>query len=107
MAKQNYRKMSEKPEVQQTPVATPDLEETPISAPEPEPEVKPDVIGVVVGCERLNIRKEPNTSAKILCEATSKSELVIDPDKSTDEWYSVCTSAGVEGFCMKKFVALV
>ena len=106
MAKQNYRKMSETPEVQQAPVATPELEETPVSAPEPEPEVKADVIGVVVDCGRLNVRKEPNPSAKILCEVTLKSELVIDPDKSTDEWYSVCTPAGVEGFCMKKFVAL-
>lgn len=103
MAKQNYRKMSEKPEAEQTPVTAPEtVVETPVSAPEPEP----TVTGVVTGCGKLNIRKEPNTSAAILCEVTLKSELVIDPDKSTDDWYSVCTPAGVEGFCMKKFVAL-
>lgn len=103
MPKQNYRKMSEKPEVEQTPVTVPEtVEETPVSVPESEP----TVTGVVTGCGKLNIRKEPNTSATILCEVTLKSELVIDPDKSTDDWYSVCTPAGVEGFCMKKFVAL-
>lgn len=107
MAKNNYRKMYETPEATPVPVSEPEtIEETPVSAPEPEPEVKADVIGAVIGCGRLNIRKEPNTSAKILCEVTLKSELIIDPDKSTDEWYSVCTPAGVEGFCMKQFVAL-
>lgn len=23
-----------------------------------------------------------------------------------DDWYAVCTAAGIEGFCMKKFVAV-
>lgn len=103
MAKKNYRKMSENPNVDQVPVTAPEtVDETPVSAPEPEP----NVTGVVIGCGRLNIRKEPSTSATILCEVSLKSELIIDPNKSTDDWYSVCTPAGVEGFCMKKFVAL-
>lgn len=103
MAKQNYRKMYEKPEAEQIPVPAPEtVDETPVSAPEPEP----TVTGVVTGCGKLNIRKEPSTSAAILCEVANKSELIIDLDKSTDEWYSVCTPAGIEGFCMKQFVVL-
>lgn len=23
-----------------------------------------------------------------------------------DDWYAVCTVAGIEGFCMKKFIAV-
>ena len=103
MAKKNYRKMSENPNAEPAPVTAPEtVDETPVSAPEPEP----NVTGVVIGCGRLNIRKEPSTSATILCEVSLKSELIIDPNKSTDDWYSVCTPAGVEGFCMKQFVAL-
>lgn len=104
MAKQNYRKMYEKPEVEQVPVIEPEkvVDETPAPAPEPEP----TLTGVVSGCGKLNIRKEPSATAEILCEVANKSELVIDPNKSTDDWYSVCTPAGVEGFCMKQFVTL-
>lgn len=99
MAKKNYSKMSTQPEVEKEPVVEPEQ----IKA---EPETQSSVSGVVIGCSKLNIRKAPSVSAPILCEVTLKSELIIDPGKSTDDWYSVCTPAGVEGFCMKKFVAL-
>lgn len=102
MAKRNYRKMSEKPEVEQTTAPEAVAENETV-----EPEAsKVETIGVVFGCGKLNIRKEPNISAEVVYEALLKSELVIDLDKSTDEWYSVCTPAGVEGFCMKKFVEI-
>lgn len=103
MAKQNYRKMYETPEVRNATANEPEtIEETPVSAPEPEP----TLTGVVSGCGKLNIRKEPSATAAILCEVANKSELNIDLDNSTDDWYSVCTPAGVEGFCVKQFVTL-
>jgi hypothetical protein len=102
MAKRNYRKMSTEPEVDQTPVTEPETFEE-----EVQEEIKPEpVVGVVSGCGKLNIRKEPSLSGEVVYEALLKSELVIDLDKSTDEWYSVCAPAGIEGFCMKKFVEL-
>lgn len=30
----------------------------------------------------------------------------IDMGSSNDGWYAVCTATGIEGFCMKKFVAV-
>ena len=39
-------------------------------------------------------------------EHTCLDELKIDPATSTDDWYAVCTVTGIEGFCMKKFVAV-
>lgn len=98
MGKRNYRKMSTESEVEQ---AVDIVEPAPSVQAEPEP-----VVGVVVGCGKLNIRKEPNVSGEIVYEALFKSELIIDVDKSTDEWFSVCTAAGIEGFCMKKFVEI-
>ena len=87
MAKKNYRKMSENPEVEQTVVSeTVETAETieELEAP------KVETVGVVTGCGKLNIRKEPNMSGEVVYEAVLKSELVIDLDKSTDEWYFRC-----------------
>lgn len=105
MSKKNYRKMSEKPEVDQTSVIESETLEAPVEESKIDETSRPEpVVGVVVGCGKLNIRKEPSASGEVLYEAVLKSELVIDIDKSTDDWFSVCTPAGIEGFCMKKFV---
>lgn len=64
------------------------------------------MFGVVTDCLRLNIRREPNKDAEIVAIATCLDEVEVDPNASTDEWYAVCTAAGMEGFCMKKFIAI-
>lgn len=64
------------------------------------------MIGVVTDCLRLNIRSEPSKEARIITVATCLDELMVYPEMSTDDWYAVCTAAGIEGFCMKKFVAI-
>lgn len=65
-----------------------------------------EIIGVVTDCLKLNIRKEPNKDSDVVVIVTCFDELKIDPDASTDDWYAVCTVTGIEGFCMKKFVAI-
>lgn len=65
-----------------------------------------NIIGVVTDCLKLNIRKEPNKDSDVVVVVTCLDELKIDLDASTDDWYAVCTVAGIEGFCMKKFVAV-
>ena len=72
-----------------------------------EPEKNESTVGLVANCPRLNIRKEPNIQSEILAEVKALSNLTIDEELSTNEWYKVCTEAGIEGFCMKKFVSLV
>ena len=64
------------------------------------------LIGVVSGCTKLNVRKEPNITSEPVCIVPEKSVLLIDQDLSTDEWYKVYTEAGMEGFCMKKYVTV-
>ncbi len=64
------------------------------------------VFGVVTDCLRLNIRREPDKEAKVIIIATCLDEVEVDLNASTDEWYAVCTAAGMEGFCMKKFIAI-
>ena len=65
-----------------------------------------EIIGVVTDCLRLNIRKEPNKDSEVASIVNCLDEVKIDPEASTDEWYAVCTVAGVEGFCMKKYIAV-
>lgn len=59
-----------------------------------------------VTCGRLNIRTEPAYGAEVLCVVENDAELMISPDDSTEEWYAVTTSAGIEGYCIKKFICL-
>ena len=64
------------------------------------------VTGIVTDCAKLRVRKQPNTSAEVIQELEVSSEVVIDKTKSTAEFYKVCTAAGLDGYCMKKFITL-
>ena len=63
-------------------------------------------VGFVDNCECLRVRKESNVDSEELCIINKLSEVVIDLDNSTDDFYKVKTSEGVEGFCMKKFITI-
>lgn len=62
--------------------------------------------GLVTNCVKLNIRKEANKEADVVCVVDALTKLIIDPNNSTDEWFSVCTETGVAGFCMRDFVTV-
>lgn len=64
------------------------------------------VIGVVTDCLKLNIRQRPYKDSEVVAISACLDELSIDIEASTNDWYAVCTVAGIEGFCMKKFVAV-
>lgn len=112
MAKTNYSKMSKKSEVEETPITTLEIEEVEVDNGvsdceiAPEETSKPETIGVVIDCGRLNVRVKPSSNADIICTVQVGSQLMIDPEKSTTDWLSVCTAAGTEGFCMAKFVKI-
>lgn len=79
-------------------------EDTPVV--EATEEAVADVFGVVTDCLKLNIREEPTKDSAVVAIVTCLDELKIDVNTSTDDWYAVCTASGIEGFCMKKFVAV-
>lgn len=70
---------------------------------EEQPIEKPRVVGYVEGCEKLNVRKEPNKDADIVTVIDKGLEVTIDPDNSSTEWYAI-KAVGVEGFVMSKFI---
>lgn len=55
---------------------------------------------------KLNVREEPDIEANIIYEADAGNEFLIDISKSTEEWFSVCNTSGIEGFCMKKYITI-
>lgn len=65
-----------------------------------------NVIGVVADCLKLNIREKPTKDSRVVTVVTCLDELEIDMGDSNDDWYAVRTATGIEGFCMKKFVAV-
>lgn len=52
--------------------------------------------GVVTECLCLNVRKTPSPDG----------DVVNIIDYHTDEFYKIGTATGVNGFCMKKYIAL-
>lgn len=62
------------------------------------------IIGIVVGCKRLNIREEPSKEAEVVDIVPVETELLIDPDFEHELFYSVLTPDGIDGYCMKEFV---
>jgi outer membrane biosynthesis protein TonB len=93
---------------------TPVQEEKPVEPevteiPEVPEEPKKPMIGVVVNCQKLNVRRRPRIDpnpASVIAVLKALTEVEIDEKKSTDDFYKIFTAAGVEGFCMKKFIAI-
>lgn len=63
-----------------------------------------NVEGTVVGCAKLNVRSDASLFADVVCTLDVMSEMMIDINKSTKDWFFVCTATGIEGYCMRKFV---
>lgn len=102
MANVNYNKISANPPAEEKQTVTPE-ETTAVQTAQPEePEVA--TIGIVANCSKLNIRKDPDIKSEVVCVVRARSELKIDMDESTDDWFKVCTAAGSEGFCMREYV---
>lgn len=75
--------------------------EQPVKVEEPKIEMIP---GMVTDCAKLNVRKQPSLKADVLCEIAVRAKVIINPAKSTKEWYCVRTEQGVVGYCMKKYI---
>lgn len=107
MGKHNYskdfRKENTTPEVEDQVEEV--VEEVVEETVEVETEVEPTpIIGVVTGCEKLNVRIAAFKTARVRCVIDESSKIQIDEKESTDEFYKVVTESGVEGYCMKEYI---
>ena len=65
-----------------------------------------EVIGKISGFEKLYVRKEASKDSEPVGIVTDKDDLSIDIAHSTDDFYKVITSNGLEGYCVKEFVKI-
>lgn len=63
-------------------------------------------IGVVIDCDRLNIRTQPSPMATVVCTVERGEQLAIDKSESTDLFYKVYAEIGAEGYCMKQYIEI-
>lgn len=119
MSRHNYSKYSEKnykvaeEEIEEIDVIN-EAEELVVENPAPEIELVEEtvetvavpeiVVGTVVNCAKLNVRENPNATAAVLCVLDAAAEIKINVAKSDNEWVNVLTAAGIDGYCMRKFV---
>lgn len=78
----------------------------PVDEAAPAEVVKNIASGVVTECVRLNIRETPSADGDVVAVIDLLTEVVVDLEDSTDEFYKISTATGVKGFCMKKYIAL-
>lgn len=60
----------------------------------------------VVTCLRLHIHSEPNLESEIVCKVRYLTEVEIDLENSTDEFYKISIAIGAEGYCQKEYITI-
>ena len=64
------------------------------------------VSGNVIDCDFLNVREQASVDANVVCLISKYDEVMINKNESTEDFYKVCTATGIEGYCMKRFIAI-
>lgn len=64
------------------------------------------MIGVIVNCLKANLYNKPDIHSGTICMLDMLTEVVIDEKESSDGFYKVYISSGIEGFCEKKYIAI-
>lgn len=62
--------------------------------------------GTVINCGSLNVREKPEADAVVLGVINAGSFVAIDKEESTAEWFKITAESGLEGYCVRKFIAL-
>lgn len=88
-------------------VATVDVVEEPaVEVVEELPVIEGDGNAPLVGTTttKLNIRSTPEVADNIVTVVNEGTVVMIDYPVADGDWFKIYTEAGVEGYCMKKFV---
>lgn len=73
--------------------------------PQPEPaQEAPVKKGVVVNCDKLNVRKAPTKGSEAIAKITKGNEVIINEAESKGGFYKISTVSGIEGYCMKAYI---
>lgn len=64
------------------------------------------ILGTVVNCIALNIRKKPSIDSEVVYTVKAGNDLVINNLNPAPDWYSVTEKYGFTGFVMSKYVEI-
>lgn len=64
------------------------------------------VVGVVTDAQWVSIYEYPEIGSEIICRIPAMTEVEIDEYESTDEFYKIFTETSIEGYCLKKYIAV-
>ena len=64
------------------------------------------IMGITTNLDRIKVYYKPSEFSEVVCEIKKDTVLLIDKEQSTEDFYSICTEAGIMGFCRKRFVEL-
>lgn len=70
-----------------------------------EEDVVLEVLGVVTGCNLLNVRSKPEPNSKVLTVIPIDSVITISDVNASQDFYKVLVG-DLEGYCMKKFIKI-
>ena len=82
------------------------VSETDTEIQEAKEKVEVFVSGNVIDCDFLNVREQASVDANVVCLISKYDEVMINKNESTEDFYKVCTATGIEGYCMKRFIAI-
>lgn len=102
---QNNYKQEQRPEIMAAPIEEEVVEE--VVETKTSDETASLAKGVVVDCSKLRVRKEASDTADVLDLLEVSTEVQVDLESSTADFFKVFTESGIEGYCMKKFIAVV
>lgn len=60
----------------------------------------------IANCLRLHIHSEPTLDSEIVCKVRYLTEVRIDSNNSTEDFYKIYTAIGAEGFCQKDLITI-
>lgn len=80
----------------------PEIHEELVTSQEP----KEPVLGIVHQCLTLNVREEPDKDSGIVCSIQCLTEVMVDEEESTPDFFKIYTASGIEGYCMKKYISV-
>lgn len=130
MPNTNYNKMYESDKepvaMNVTSIETVDASEVAKLVSQPEPEVVEPVVtepeqpttsviektepetrkAIVCNCKKLNVRENPKPKANVIMIINEDDEVTVYTDGSVDNYYSIRTESGVEGYCVKDYLKM-
>lgn len=63
-------------------------------------------VGVVTDCLHVKVLDEAKADSDVITILPCLTEVMVDFSESTEDFYKIYTATSIEGYCMKKYIAV-